>query len=76
MIEESTLDIKLVEYNTIASSFGCLKNQVNKLQTYVRDKYEDCPIKYNIPRGGHLESDDVIDSEGYDYIDELTKRFV
>ena len=35
---------KLVEYNTIASSFGVLSQRVEQAQLYIRDKYDH--IKY------------------------------
>ena len=39
MIDEPTRSLKLVEYNTIASSFCPLSNQVNKMHKYVMEKY-------------------------------------
>ena len=41
MYDMPTQTIKLVEYNTIASSFGCLSQKVKYMHEYVRAKYED-----------------------------------
>ena len=41
MLDMPTSSIKLVEYNTIASSFGCLSHKVSEMHEYVRSKYED-----------------------------------
>ena len=41
MYDMPTQSIKLVEYNTIASSFGCLSSRVAEMHEYVRSKYED-----------------------------------
>lgn len=47
MIDEPTRSLKLVEYNTIASSFCCLANQVNQMHQYVMGKYgERIPFNY------------------------------
>ena len=39
MIDKPTHSIKLVEYNTIASSFGCLSNKVREMHSYIIEKY-------------------------------------
>ena len=39
MIDKPTHTMKLVEYNTIASSFGCLSNKVSNMHRYVLEKY-------------------------------------
>ena len=41
MIDQPTHSIKLVEYNTIASSFGCLSNKVHQMHSYILGKYGD-----------------------------------
>lgn len=41
MIDKDTDSLKLVEYNTIASSFGILCQKVKEVQDYVLDKYGD-----------------------------------
>jgi len=41
MIDQPTHSIKLVEYNTIASSFGCLSNKVGEMHSYILAKYGD-----------------------------------
>jgi len=41
MIDKETYQLKLVEYNTIASSFGCLAQKVGEIQAYIKDKYSD-----------------------------------
>lgn len=46
MIDWPSNEPKLVEYNTIASSFGVLSHKVRRCQKYVRDKYEE-DINYN-----------------------------
>jgi len=49
MIDQPTHSIKLVEYNTIASSFGCLSNKVREMQRYVFSKYGDrLPFNYGV----------------------------
>ena len=48
MLDMPTSSVKLVEYNTIASSFGCLSQKVSELHEYVRSKYqEDLGMNYN-----------------------------
>ena len=46
MIDVPSNSVKLVEYNTVASSFGCLSEKVKGVQSYIKDKYEDI-INYN-----------------------------
>ncbi len=41
MIDQPTHSIKLVEYNTIASSFCGLADKVSKTHSYVLEKYGD-----------------------------------
>ena len=41
MIDHLTDTPKLVEYNTIASSFGILSQKVVLMQKYIQDKYGD-----------------------------------
>ena len=41
MIDQPSNSIKLVEYNTIASSFGILAQKVGILQDYIKEKYGD-----------------------------------
>ena len=41
MIDQPSNSIKLVEYNTIASSFGILSQKVQQIQKYVKTKYGD-----------------------------------
>ena len=49
MIDQPTHTIKLVEYNTIASSFGCLSNKVSQMHAYVLGKYGDSlPLDYAV----------------------------
>ena len=49
MIDQPTHSIKLVEYNTIASSFGCLSNKVREMHSYVLQKYQDrLPLNYGL----------------------------
>ena len=46
MIDQPSNSVKLVEYNTIASSFGVLSQKVKFVQEYLRHKYEG-QIEYN-----------------------------
>jgi hypothetical protein len=39
MINVPTSDAKMVEYNTIASSFGILSQKVGDMQHYIKCKY-------------------------------------
>lgn len=39
MLDLVTRSLKLVEYNTIACSFGCLSQKMRVLQDYISDKY-------------------------------------
>lgn len=41
MIDQPNNDVKLVEYNTIASSFGILTQKVGIIQKYIKEKYGD-----------------------------------
>ena len=41
MIDKVTDTLKLVEYNTVASSFGVLCSKVKELQSYLIEKYSD-----------------------------------
>lgn len=45
---------KLVEYNTIACSFGILSQKVAEMQKYIRDKYQ-IPLNY-----ARLPDDDLV----------------
>ena len=52
MIDVPTNSVKLVEYNTIASSFGILSQKVLVIQDYIRHKYGEnncnvAELKYN-----------------------------
>lgn len=49
MIDQPTHSIKLVEYNTIASSFGCLSQKVREMHRYVLAKYgSDLALNYGL----------------------------
>jgi len=49
MFDQPTNSIKLVEYNTIACSFGCLSKKVKDMQNYVFKKYGDkLPLNYGL----------------------------
>ena len=39
LLDQRTKSLKLVEYNTIACSFGCLSQKVKEIQDYLIDKY-------------------------------------
>lgn len=56
LLDQRTKSLKLVEYNTIACSFGCLSQKVKEIQDYLIDKYgreltelnyQDCCCKPN-----------------------------
>ena len=50
MIDQPTRELKLVEYNTIASSFGCLSQKVRNLHHYLADKYApELKFNYKLP---------------------------
>lgn len=70
MIDKFTNALKLVEYNTIASSFGCLCQKVTEVQNYIRDKYEG-DIQYNYDR----PTAEVDPRLGKTYIRDLAKVF-
>ena len=46
MIDVPSNSVKLVEYNTIASSFGVLSQNVKEVQAYIRQKYGDSELNY------------------------------
>lgn len=46
MIDWKSDSPKLVEYNTIASSFGILSQKVLQVHKYIKEKYSS-EIKYN-----------------------------
>ena len=49
MIDQPTHSIKLVEYNTIASSFGCLSNKVREMHRYILEKYgSEVSLNYGV----------------------------
>jgi len=49
MMDKVTKSLKLVEYNTIACSFGCLSQKVRNLQDYICHKYcKELPRNYGI----------------------------
>ena len=41
MIHKPTNELKLVEYNTIASSMGCLCQRLSEIHAYIMRKYSD-----------------------------------
>ena len=54
MIDIPTQSLKLVEYNSIASSFGCLSNKVHSMHEYVRSKYgKDLYFNYDKPENDY-----------------------
>ena len=60
MIDQPSNSVKLVEYNTIASSFGILSQKVGQVQEYIKHKYSD-DIKYNYSRMETAEDQEVLD---------------
>lgn len=77
MIDQPTRELKLVEYNTIASSFGCLSQKVRNLHHYLADKYApELKFNYNLPiqeccKHTAQIADLYLDS----YIDRLVNQF-
>mmetsp|Transcript_30449 Transcript_30449/g.40496 ORF Transcript_30449/g.40496 Transcript_30449/m.40496 type:complete len:91 (+) Transcript_30449:451-723(+) len=56
MIDEPTRSLKLVEYNTVASSFCCLANQVNEMHRYIMQKYGGrVPFNYGLTGGRNFD---------------------
>ena len=50
MLDMISRQMKLVEYNTIACSFGCLSQKVKELQEYICDKYSSTmSFNYKMP---------------------------
>lgn len=50
MLDTVSHEMKLVEYNTIACSFGCLSQKVKELQDYICDKYApEMNFNYKMP---------------------------
>ena len=68
MIDKESSSLKLVEYNTIASSFGCLHQRVREMQKYIRGKYNH-EIKYN------YDPSKLEDDLGVNYIKDLAQVF-
>ena len=54
MIDIPTQSLKLVEYNSIASSFGTLSSKVHHMHEYVRSKYgADLNFNYDKPENDY-----------------------
>jgi len=49
MIDVVSNQLKMVEYNTVASSMGCLCNGVKIIQSYLHEKYET-ELPYDLKR--------------------------
>jgi hypothetical protein len=49
MIDMNSWQLKMVEYNTVASSMGCLWNAVKGIQAYLHEKYES-EMPYDLAR--------------------------
>jgi glutathione synthase len=69
MIDKETDFLKLVEYNTVASSFGCLCQKVKEMQTYLVDKYGP---RLELSYQEHAKLDDNL---GQDYIKKIADVF-
>lgn len=51
MLDQQSQQFKLVEYNTVACSFGCLSQKVKNLQEYIYDKYaKGLSFNYKLPQ--------------------------
>jgi hypothetical protein len=48
MIDTSTKKLKMVEYNTVASSFGNLSERIRKAQNFMVERYRD-DLEFNYP---------------------------
>lgn len=66
--------MKLVEYNTIACSFGCLSQKVRELQDYICDKYSS-EMKFNYKMPSKTFPDDLAYLYKEPYIVRLTNTF-
>ena len=83
MIDQPTHSIKLVEYNTIASSFGCLSNKVREMHSYVLGKYGDrLPLNYGVTDQyrKYISADESmaglpIHQDDHNYVDKLVAKF-
>jgi len=79
MIDQPNNDVKLVEYNTIASSFGILTQKVGIMQQYIRDKYGD-EIKQNYQyiekKEGLSEEDQQILSFGNNAMKDFSTKMI
>ncbi|CDW80919.1 glutathione synthetase [Stylonychia lemnae] len=69
MIDSVTDSLKLVEYNTVASSFGCLCQKVTEVQNLVRNKYADS-LSFN-----YTPDQIKDDGLGKSYIKDLASTF-
>ena len=81
MIDWPTDSVKLVEYNTIASSFGILSQKVKQVQSYIKQKYGD-QLTYNyepINPKDHDEPESSIiefgNSKMDTFLDSMVKNF-
>ena len=64
MIDQPTRSLKLVEYNTVASSFCCLANKVNEVHKYVMDKYGSLlPLNYDMDCDQPFDHKMLLDDE-------------
>ena len=88
MIDQPTHQIKLVEFNTIACSFGCLSNKVREMHSYVLEKYHSAvslnygvePTRESGQYRRHIKADaemrDLpIHADDHSYIDKLVAKF-
>ena len=85
MLDQFSREFKLVEYNTIACSFGCLSQKVKNLQEYIVDKYKQVlKLNYAFPMKpltgdlNHLFSEPYIDRlvESFKHATDLYKQSV
>ena len=79
MIDQPNNDVKLVEYNTIASSFGVLTQKVGIMQEYIREKYKnDIPQKYSFiyDKEGLSDEDKQILHFGNDAMKDFISKMV
>ena len=86
MIDKPTHTLKLVEYNTIASSFGCLSFKVRQMHDYIVKKYGDqLPLSHQVGESGNYGQHLVeiwngfgklpMLEDDYSYVDTLASKF-
>ena len=74
MIDMKSKQLKMVEYNTVASSMGCLWNAVKGIQAYLHAKYES-EMPYDLVEATLSGPYARVFELKFDYKKELAKNF-